>query len=101
LKEALIGLAGSACIFLAPLLPEIIGGSSVLLKSAVITVEGSAGASVIGGAAEGLVKGITNTPPDAPYLLPIPWYKMSSDAVNSAVQIYRNYNSNSNTNKKK
>jgi RHS repeat-associated protein len=86
-KEAIIGGAGAVAIFLAPLLPEIIGGSSVLLESAVITVEGSAGASMAAGAIEGVTKGLTNAPTDTPYLIPTPEYKISSDFWNFTTTI--------------
>lgn len=52
--------------------------------------EASAGLSVIRGATEGIIKGLTNAPPDIPYLINMPIYQTSSDVFNFWVTFLKN-----------
>lgn len=57
--------------------------------AAIIATEGSVALSAGAGAVEGVIKGVTNAPPDTPYLINNPYYQTSSDATSNFIQIFK------------
>jgi hypothetical protein len=62
-------------------------------NTAIIATEGSVilSAGTGAGAVEGVVKGLTNAPPDAPYLISSPFYQTTSDVTNFTTTNIVNY----------
>ena len=70
-------------------------------NTAIIATEGSVILSAGAGAVEGVVKGLTNAPPDAPYLISSPFYQTTSDVTNFTTTNIVNYLKFTSNDKKK
>jgi hypothetical protein len=70
--------------------PTVIGALGEVSTTIVGTIEATAKLSIATGAADGILKAVTNTPPDTPYAIGNPAFQVSSDVANFITNFFIN-----------